>query len=345
MKQTEPQGAKTPRALKRKIRGLVSTSWRLGVLALFVTIAPTSLAQNAGTQLIRPWLDDKPFEFSTSITFQGEGSASGPAGSGDVQVFQYRGHGRWRLNTTDPNSPRAALSFDSVDLVTDDIGLADDFFDVSVAGGFGIDLVEDEWRLALAGGFGSASNDVFNDPDGVYGIGAVVLTWILDLESTLSFSITYDGNRAIWPDLPLPGITYQTRKIKDVVLTIGLPIANVRWTPIENLRIDLSYIIPDNVYFNIEYDLIEQVTLYSKFDQVTETYHLEGDSDRRRIIFSQRRIELGVKGRPLPHIEIIGGVGYAFSQTFERGWDLRNTSELFDISDEPYGRLGVTIRF
>jgi hypothetical protein len=34
-------------------------------------------------------------------------------------------------------------------------------------------------------------------------------------------------------------------------------------------------------------------------------------------------------------------VGYAFSQEFSSGWSSNETTEVADISDEPYIRIGV----
>src|SRR6185503_17377079 len=65
---------------------------------------------------------------------------------------------------------------------------------------------------------------------------------------------------------------------------------------------------------------------------------LKGDD---RLLFQQRRAEVGVRWAPRERQETLAftaATGYVWGQEFSVGFDARKTDELADLSDEPYLR-------
>ena len=61
--------------------------------------------------------------------------------------------------------------------------------------------------------------------------------------------------------------------------------------------------------------------------------------------FQQRRAEVGLRWEPRKDFLFSVAGGYAFGQEFSTGFDARDTDLVADVSDEPYLRFGVDIRF
>jgi len=52
-----------------------------------------------------------------------------------------------------------------------------------------------------------------------------------------------------------------------------------------------------------------------------------------------------VRWTPQEWASLIVAGGYAFSQEFNVGWDLREPDRIAKPSDEPYVRVGLEVRF
>ena len=89
---------------------------------------------------------------------------------------------------------------------------------------------------------------------------------------------------------------------------------------------------------------------FASYDSRFNAYTLDDDPDNRRLMFSQQRVEAGLTwdgnaDNRLPGVLVTIAGGYAFDQEFSRGWDSRDDDTVRDISDEPFLRLGVRMRF
>jgi hypothetical protein len=68
-------------------------------------------------------------------------------------------------------------------------------------------------------------------------------------------------------------------------------------------------------------------------------------ADNDRLLFEQRRAEVGVRVQPWEHTSFLLASGYSFGSNFSVGFDQRDSDELADVSDEFYFRAGFERRW
>jgi hypothetical protein len=130
--------------------------------------------------------------------------------------------------------------------------------------------------------------------------------------------LDYDANRTYKPDIPFPGVAFQKLIFGNpdpdvtggpfapqLLLTLGLPYTAIHWEPYDRLSFDVSYLIPDDFTARIDYDLATKrrtLGVYAGLDFRRNAFHANtlrhGDD---RILFYQRRAEVGVRWTPTRH--------------------------------------------
>lgn len=66
----------------------------------------------------------------------------------------------------------------------------------------------EEWFVGIGAGVGYAGDRGLGNSDSWYGKGAVTVGREFADGSALAIWVEYDGNRVLFPDMPLPGIAY-----------------------------------------------------------------------------------------------------------------------------------------
>ncbi len=313
-----------------------------GVLTLGVSSA---LAQNAATALFTPIPQGKAYEFRADAWGQAEGNSE-QTGM-DTRLSSYHAVGRFLLDPNDRQSPTAAVSWNQLSTHSSDAALPDELTDVSIAGSISRDL-DDGWLLQLTAGGGFAGDNAFTDGSAFYGLANVTAIHQLGDDHGYMLILDYNGNRSIFPDIPLPGFVYYDRLSENVKYSVGLP-SSITWTPDSQTSVR-AILTPGGVTGSIEREIDERITLFGRYDNRVRSFHLDSDVNDRRLFFKQTRVEGGVvwtgtQGDSFPGTEIRLAVGYAFDQEFSRGWDTRDDDTVRDISDEPYVRAALTMRF
>ena len=162
----------------------------------------------------------------------------------------------------------------------------------------------------------------------------------------LIFALDYDGNRPILPDVPLPGVAYTKRVARDFFFVIGAPVTSIEWRPDDRLRVELVYTVPDRLDASLGYRFAKGFTVFGNFENRRDGFFIDGlPANYDRLIFEQRRAEVGLRWEPKKDVMFSIAGGYAFGQEFSTGFDIRKTHLVTDVSDEPYVRFGVDIRF
>lgn len=241
--------------------------------------------------------------------------------------------------------PRGGFDFTTLNIRSDDPALPDHFTDASLGIGLGIGKGE-KWVAGISFAIGHASSNTFGDGNGWYGKADIAVGYIIDDVQSIGFVLDYDGNRTIYPDIPLPGFVYKRRITEELNLSVGFPYTDLEWKPDDRWTIALRYVIPDGGEASVEYKLVEAVRLYASFSTQNEAFHSnELDDADDRVLFSQRRVEIGLRATYSDQFRFFVAGGYAFGQEFEVGWDSRDTEELAELSDEPYARIGLELNF
>ncbi len=194
----------------------------------------------------------------------------------------------------------------------------------------------------MIGGAGHANDGHFNDDDGWYGLATINVTRQLDETSRLHVGLSYHGNRLILPDIPLPYITY-THRDDQVTYAIGLPSTWVAWTAVENLTVEAAYLFPMDGEVRVEYRLSERFSIFAEYLATTDGWSIDG-VDHRRMFYEFHRASAGVRWVSR-WIDASLGIGYAFDQRFETGFDVRDTTHIVALEDEPLVSLRLTGTF
>jgi hypothetical protein len=261
----------------------------------------------------------------------------------DVNLAQYLMRGRVKLTDEPGAGPALGFQYNHFDIDTDDPRLPGTLRDGAVALAGGFDLDED-WRLGLVGGVGYAGDSDFDDADAVYFMGDLILSKTIDERSSLTMMLDYHGNRAIFPDVPLPAISYAARVSDTLSYTLGLPFSSLTWEFAPDWTVRARYAVVYNFDVRLEYAPADAWTFYGALENRTDAFMPEGN-ERDRLFFEQSRLEAGVVWTPCPHTDLILAGGYAFNQEFSTGFDARDRDTVRELDDAPYLRAGLKVNF
>ena len=231
------------------------TVLRYSLVSLFLCVlsATTAYAQTASTILVVPWQTDEAAQFYVNNWSQTEGKAK--QSDQDVRLTRYVAVGRWQLDYGNPQKPAAAVLFHQLNTHSDDPAIPDRLVDVSAAGSMLFDL-DDDKTLQVTLGAGYAGDNAFGDGRAYYGIADLIVTQPIDENHGYKFLLTYNGNRSIFPDLPLPGFAYYG-VLDGSQYAVGFPASTITIFPNAKTRLQATYIIPWNINANARYDLAD----------------------------------------------------------------------------------------
>jgi len=309
---------------------------------LLGAFASTSHAQSGAALTEKPWQsNDTQYEIDGEASWFDTADIDGTAQ--DLDLLRYDSAGRVRRAIGDDQELSFGYDALYLDLDTADAALPERLVDVSGSMGWSRRFDEGR-RFAIVGGMGYAGNTPFAEGDAVYFLGDLIYDMPLDRKSKLTFTLNYNGNRTIWPDIPLPLVSYSRRVSDELRYTIGVPFSTVVWQPTDRFTLT-GFLTPAlNLDVRADYELADQWTVFGQLDNRTSAFVVDGNEDRR-LFFEQRRLEGGVRYDASDKVELVLAGGYAFSQDFERGWDVRDTSNVRDVDDTPYLRASVRFAF
>jgi len=300
-------------------------------------------AQTGPTLLLKPFPKEQAIDGRADALFLDAGHTK--RGDDDFRLSTYESQGRWRVQPGNLISPRIGWDFTFIDLHTSFPSLPDQLADQSVAVAMPVAKFGD-WIVGASVGFGYAGDRPFGDGDAWYGKATLSVFKLFNDTDALVFALDYDGNRTILPDVPLPGIAYTKRVARDFFFVVGVPVTSVEWRPDDRLRVEVVYTLPDTFDASVGYKVAEGVTVFGNFENRREAFFVNGlPANYDRLLFEQRRAEIGLRWEPRKNLMFNLSGGYAFGQEFSTGFDSRETDLVADVSDEPYVRFGVDIRF
>lgn len=261
----------------------------------------------------------------------------------DVALTRYDSRGRTRFDSGEGRDVLVGYDAFFLNVDSGDAALPERMLDAAV--GVGLQFPQERHRtLSFVVGGGYAGTTPFSDADSLYLLGTAIYEMPLSEQSKLTFTLGYDGNRTIWPDLPLPAVAYTEKLSDDFTYTVGVPFSTLRWRPANRWLVALTYGAPVTVDVTVTYEIAERWEAFLSLDGDTEAVWLEEDEDRR-LFFSQTRVETGVTYQPVRQMDVTIAGGWAFDQEFERGWDVRDLDSVREIDDALYVRAAVGLRF
>lgn len=316
---------------------------------VIVALTANAFAQTGPALLLQSWPDANTHaQVRSDSFFFADGDTDGPAGADDFDLAIYDVSAR--VNP-DPAADVVRFGFDMtyMDIDSNDPAIPSRLVDQSIAASFGI-ARQNNWEIGAVVGVGFAGDNPYADGEAVYALADLIASYKIDDSSSVQFILSYNGNRGIFPDTPLPAIAYYHRLSDQFSYTFGLPYSSIHWVPLDRLTVDFSYAVPFTVNGTIDYEFVDHWHVFAAFINRFEAFHLDGDDDNRRLFFTQRRLEIGLRWELATlfeqmDAELILAGGYAFDQEFERGFDARDLRNVRDVSDEPYVRVGLQFGF
>jgi hypothetical protein len=328
--------------MHRSLHAVSPTVLLVAVLLAGLAVTPVR-GQTNSALMVRPWPTDQFSQNVFSYSFFPE-TDTDTAGDHDAQLSRFEAGGRFRVEPV-----RGALSFgytaDHLEIDSPDPALPSRIIDVTAAAGIGLGQFQG-WEVALTAGIGYAGDTIFDDSDALYAVASAVASYDFDSQRSLLIAVDYDGNRAFMPDVPLPAIIYQWQVDDALHLGIGLPRGTLRWQPPdERFAVRVIYTVPVDFQVNAEYFVTDEWTAFATFDSRYIAGELHDTRRNDRVMFFQRRLEAGAQWAPCDYAELIIAGGYAFSQEFMRGFDVRDTHDEVELDDSPYIRFAVNLSF
>jgi len=324
--------------MPRMIHPSIRCAALCAVLALFVT--RNAVAQTGAELLIRPFEKDQSFELNGSARIQDEGEDDF-GGEMQVSVFEVSGRAR---EVREKTIPRVGYDLVYID-VDNDLGIPEHLSDQSIAAGVALPDISG-FRGGFTFGIGYAGDSPYSDANAWYGKATIAMGKQLDEETDLGIFLDYDGNRTYLPDVPLPGFAYRKRVDDKLILVAGAPLSTIEWKPDERWKFELFWTLIDSFDARVTYTVAPGFNVFGSVDSRRYAFHTdELESSNDRLLFKERRAEVGVQWEPRKDTRIIFAGGYAFDQEFGTGWDYRDDDEITELSDEPYVRAGLEMRF
>lgn len=312
-----------------------------------VALLPPAGAQTGPSIVIKPWLEEPHWAdtFDDILVF---GKTETVEAGEDARVFYWDSRGRIKFDKADGDPAYGVLGYK---VITLDNSSANDVVsgqlnDIALSTPVRLPELIEGWRIDLIGGAGTANDGHFDGRSSWYGIGALDASAPLGGSGRLHVGVEYDGNRALWPDLPLPYVAWCDAAGGRLRYTVGLPESALWWKPVGGFIIDLKYLFPAKADAVAEYELfagsafLRGVRLFALYSRAVEGYFMAEPNRRRLDLGRERRFfheldRVGAGVRLITTIlDISLGVGYSFNHRFKTGWDLRELETYRELEDE-----------
>lgn len=304
-----------------------------------------ALAQTDESLLLSPWEEGQRIEASGSVVWM---PRSAPAGSvGLSTLMDTTSQGRIRLSEEHELNPTIGYEFTRLQ-IRDRLGrIPSGLIDASVAAATPLFAFgdSDSWFLAVGAGVGYAGDEPLGNGDAWYGKGTLTVGTELSKNEDLVIWLDYDGNRTLFPDIPVVHAEYVREVSDEFSFIVGLPDSSLTWKPNPGLKVELSWEAPLSFGASVEQSLGGGWKLYSAYTDVTEAYHLESLRDVDRLFYESHRIEGGIKYEPREKLSISAAVGYGFGQSLRTGFSELNWQTLAHLPDRPYLSFAASIAF
>jgi hypothetical protein len=316
---------------------------RLLAPIVLVCAAPVAYAQTNVGLILLPWEEGEFLELESEFLYQFETNTEDALDS-DVDLQWYAAEGRLRLNPEEEFHPTLGFQFEHIEFSSSHPAVPDRLVDASF--GVGSGLAETDWGGILATvSFGFAGDQPFSDSDAWYGKADLLAAIRVSDDEGWQIGISYNRNRTLWPDIPIPTVNYYKRVSDELFFAVGIAYNVVRWTPDENFRVIATHRSPFTIDVIAEYQVVPKLWVQGGFHNRLNAYHANGDIDNRRLFFTHRRFEGGVHWTPNPNLDLTLAFGYAFDQEIEHGWDSRDLDTVVELDDAPYVRAAVEMVF
>ncbi|MHC4953519.1 MAG: hypothetical protein ACYTGZ_06485 [Planctomycetota bacterium] len=308
--------------------------------ALLALIAPAIAETRSGLMLI-PMADDQAAQLEFEIDQYAE--AQTDAGFDyDMRLFATRG----RIKVAPKlgrASPRFGWDVLYIDTETADPRIPDNLTESSVAIGAGYET--GAWTFTGTLGVGFAGDHPYTGT-GWYGLASVSGTKFFTKRDILQVGLDFDGNRPIFPDVPLPVVLWTRIWNEHVRTTLGFPFLAIVWTPTDWFTLNFRGIPGVFQTGDLTFHLGKKWDVFLRYRGASFRFFVDDYSnDNDRLFYSEQRAEIGVTWRPIEQTEFRLFLAWAFEREFTTGFDVRDTDTLVRLEKAPAIGLSFRIEF
>ena len=323
------------------------------------SVAAGVSAQTGTDLLTDPWWAGQHAAVEADFLGQSAGEVDGGADQ-DARIFIGRTRTRLRLGPASAAAPAdaprpAALGheYTHVDFDSDDPRVPRRLVRQELA--LGLPLPEQDWagqtwRPGLVLGVGHSSFNPFGDGQAWYPLASVFAQRNLADGATLPLGVSFDGNRSVLPDTPLPIFEYRrpfgpADGEAELGITLGYPESRLIYRPNRRLTLSAGFDRLDWATAELRYQATDTLGLHLAYAAFYDMFHAADDPDDRRLYFLSQRLEAGVVLTIAPRCDLLLAAGYAFGQELRRGYDWRSTDPVLEFDDAPLARVGLAWSF
>jgi hypothetical protein len=313
--------------------------FRPWLLAALVLAATPAHAQFGPWLLNDPWLPEPHWAETTDELILSP-RADERGSSATAQTFWWDSSGRIRMSRGDA-TPQTVIGYRilAMSISATDPALNGNWWDTGLmlAQRFGRD--DATWHLDLLGGAGSANDNHWRNGDAWYYQGGLNVAIALPDHAQLDWGVLYDQDRVLWPDIPLPHISYTRAWGERFTATLGLPTTKFVARPWAGGSVQFRYDFPTDAMARLEQELIPRLSLYVQYGRSVDGFAVEGLDDHRRF-YEFDRVSGGIRW-VTKWADVSLGAGYGFDQKFYDGWDIRDTTTVARLDNGPFLHLLV----
>jgi hypothetical protein len=315
-------------------------------LILFLLLVPSASrsvrAQSSAALLVKPWEADQVVEDKSRLLFFSGGHSQNSGRSFDLTTFESQG--RVRILPGREASPRLGYDVTYLNTHNGQPGFPGQLLDASVAAGTFLSQTNG-WVTGLTLGLGYAGDQPFANGRAWYGRADFVLAKKFDEIDAVGIGIDYDGHRTYAPDIPLPGIGWSHQLDPTLLMVLGVPVTSITWKPDPRLRIYADYILLTDFDIDVGFEIVKHWTVFGALETRDDAFYASSLKDHHRLLYTQRRAEIGVRWEPAKFVTLSLSGGYGFGTRFESGWDYRNTHSVLHASPEPFVAVAAAVQF
>jgi hypothetical protein len=322
-----------------------SISVRVGggvLLFCMGALCASAWGQTDESLLLKPWEEKQVFDGSGDVRIFGTGGVEHSTES--TGMIEAKSAGRYRFTTKYPIGPTVGYDYTTLSLDGKHLPVPNDLTDVSAGFASPVGLIGGSWFLGFSAAVGYAGDEPFGNGRAWYGKGSLMSGTQLSKDSALILYLDYNGNRTIFPDVPLPGFAYSKTVSPQLEYVLGT-VAYVKWKPVEGLTINAMYEPPVTVSAGIEYEFVKNWKVFLTYDSQELAFHAEGLPENRRLFYGDEQAELGVRWQVNQWASFSVAGGFAFTREFSSGFDDRDLDRIARLSDVPYLRVGFGVEF
>ena len=312
---------------------------------LLTTLSHQTFAQTGPQLYIVPFAENANFETTDGMFSIFQNNTNN---NNELDLFYIWSESRAKLDAID--LPQMRVGYEVRSLVTNSTSpiIPSALNNINVGFSYDFGEIFDNWELAGTAGAGTANDGNFGNGTSYYGMGTVILSYIFNPQQKIAVGVSFDGNRDIFPDTPLPFIQYYHFVSPEFQYSLGF-YNTLNWKPIDYFQINAGggiflggQVIGAEV--RASYFPVDGVELFLNFDNTTEGYYQEGQG-LTRIFYMYNIAGGGISVDLAENLNIAVGGGYAFNQRFATGFDFRDLSTIERPEDSPALFINIEASF